>query len=124
MPSLLTRWMRVSFTNGPLLQHFRSLIHYAKQKGQEMANTGMTSTPAEDLNLYLNTEDNDVVAASSKDAVNIATVTFVPSGESLTCMPRGFVRDKADSPGGLSPMWKPADQLTATVLLVASSTKK
>ena len=34
-----------------------SLADYAKQKGEEMANTGMISPPVEDLDLYLYTED-------------------------------------------------------------------
>lgn len=114
----------VSFTTIPLLQHFCSLCGHAKQQGQQMAKSAMITTPAEDVNLYFWTDDSKVVAAGSIDAVNIATITFVPAGHSLACMPKGFVRDKAGSLGGLSPMWKPADQLTATLLLGASASKK
>ena len=65
-----------------------------------------------------------IVEASSVSANTIATIAFVASGHSMASMPEGFVRGKASSMAGLLPILKPADQLTATLVLVASAYKK
>ncbi|KAL3151376.1 hypothetical protein ABBQ38_013205 [Trebouxia sp. C0009 RCD-2024] len=88
-----------------------------------MAPTGMISTPAEPNNFYPMRTSKNGMAASSVGAVNIATITFVPAGHSLACMPRGFILDKAGSLRSLSPKQKPTGQLTATLLLLARATK-
>ena len=112
-----------SFTAGTLFNHFDSMCEVAIDRGGYMADNGYICTPATELKLYFFTSADTVVESSHVNADTIASIAFAASGHSLANMPEGFVRDKAGSLAGLLPMWKPADQMTATLLLVASSSK-
>ncbi|KAL3130288.1 hypothetical protein ABBQ38_008120 [Trebouxia sp. C0009 RCD-2024] len=78
----------VNLSAAQLLHHFHSLSDYAKQKRQQMP-------PQEVVAICWYTtlvdymEDN-VMAASSVDAVNVATITSAPAGHSWTCIPMGL----------------------------------
>ena len=107
-----------SFTAGTLFNHFDSMCKVALDRGGYMANNGYICTPATELKLYFYTSADTNEESSNVNADTIATIAFAANGCCLPSMPEEFVRDKACSLAGLLCMWKPADQMTATLLLL------
>ena len=107
-----------SCTAGTLFNHFDSMCKVALHRGGYIANNGYNCTPATELKLYFYTSADTIQESSNVNADTIATIAFAANSHSLASMPEGFVRDKAGSLAGLLCMWKPADQMTATLLLL------
>ena len=97
----------------------------ATEFGTTMADMDYVSTSAVNLTPHVYGEEGKVIHAvqATKAASIIPKSIFVPRGNLVVDMPEGPLLAKASTKTGLLLMSKPAVQLTATLLLLASTVK-
>ena len=108
-------------TTSALFQYFTQLVRHL-ENGTTMADMAYISTSAANLKLFMYNNEGDVLDAlqATKDAGIIPKVTCVPVGD----MPQELLTAQTSTKHGLLLVFKPADQLTATLLLMANNNKR
>ena len=112
-----------SFSANIMHAHIQSIHEQAMLHATQLCKAQLITTAREDVKIYFFDDNNEVVDISDAD-LDTASICFTPRNECMQYMPNGLVQEKAASAGGLKAMLKPADQLSAVLVLTASADKK
>ncbi len=113
-----------SFAKAALYKHVDELLQLAYSKAAKMTKPGsaLIVTPASNVRLHFYGLSNEIVTVTldnTKAAVD--SIIFVPRGQGVGCLPEGMLAAKANTRTGFKWMLKPADQLTAVLVLTAGA---